>query len=141
MPARVRAATPQPIAAINITPLIDVLLVLLIMMILTLPTMTHEIPVMLPQPGPPRAVDPGRTHRLEIAASGALRLDGAAVAEAALPRHLRSIVSDADALLTLDTDAATRYRTFDRILAVIKRSGITRLGFVGNDRFVDGIAR
>lgn len=127
-----RAADPQPIAAINITPLIDVMLVLLIMMILTLPTVTHEVPVNLPAPGP---VTPMITHQLDIAASGALMLDGAAVSEAALPARLAAIHADPHATLALNADAEARYETFDRILATIKRAGVTRLGFVGLERF------
>jgi biopolymer transport protein ExbD len=130
----VRAADAQPIASINITPLIDVLLVLLVMMIITLPATTHEIPVNLPIGDPSQ---PQKVHRLDIAPSGALTLDGAIVAEAALGKRLSAITADRQALLTLNTDAAVRYETFDRVLAVIKRAGVTRLGFVGNERFAD----
>jgi biopolymer transport protein ExbD len=129
-----RTADMQPIAAINITPLIDVMLVLLIMMILTLPVMTHKVAVDLPSgPGKPVSVD--KMHRLEIAASGALSLDGAAIAESALPDQLVATMADKDATLTIRADAESRYETFDRVLATVKRAGVTRLGFVGNDRF------
>lgn len=131
-----RVADPQPIAAINITPLIDVMLVLLIMMILTLPTVTHEVPVSLPAPGP---VVPTVAHRLDIAASGALMLDGVAVSEAALPDRLAAIHADPHATLALNADADARYEAFDRILATIKRAGVTRLGFVGLERFVPAV--
>ena len=129
-----RTADAQPIAAINITPLIDVLLVLLIMMILTLPVATHTVAVDLPN-GAPRTVPDQKTHRLDIAASGALSLDGVALSEQALPDQLVAITADKNSLLTLNTDAGTRYETFDRVLATVKRAGITRLGFVGNERF------
>jgi biopolymer transport protein ExbD len=136
MPMTAHAADPHPIAAINITPLIDVLLVLLVMMIITLPATTHEIPVNLPQPGPDQQL-PQKLHRLDIAPSGALTLDGAAVAEAALGKRLSAITADRQATLTLNPDATVRYEVFDRVLAVIKRAGVTRLGFVGNERFAD----
>jgi biopolymer transport protein ExbD len=129
-----RTADSQPIAEMNITPLIDVLLVLLIMMILTLPTATHKVAVDLPS-GPGKAVSPDKMHRLEIAASGALSLDGAAIAESALPDQLVAAMADKDATLTIRADAAARYETFDRVLATVKRAGVTRLGFVGNDQF------
>lgn len=132
-----RGADPHPIATINITPLIDVLLVLLVMMIITLPATTHEVPVDLPQPGPATPTPPDKLHRLDIAASGALTLDGAMVAEAALGERLAAITADREALLTLNTDAVVRYETFDRVLAAIKRAGVTRLGFIGNERFAD----
>jgi biopolymer transport protein ExbD len=126
-------ADTQPIATINITPLIDVMLVLLIMMILTIPTMTHKVSIDLPQNGPPSG--PMVSHRLTIAASGALTLDGAVIGEAALADKLAPIADDKQALLTVDTDSAARYETFDRVLATVKKAGVTRLGFVGNDRF------
>nr|WP_245649111.1 biopolymer transporter ExbD [Sphingomonas mali] len=129
-----RTAHSQPIAEMNITPLIDVLLVLLIMMILTLPVATHTVAVDLPN-GAPRTVPDQKMHRLEIAASGALSLDGAAIAESALPDQLVATMADKDATLTIRADAAARYETFDRVLATVKRAGVTRLGFVGNDQF------
>jgi biopolymer transport protein ExbD len=129
-----RTAASQPIAEMNITPLIDVLLVLLIMMILTLPMATHKVAVDLPS-GPGMPVAPDKMHRLEIAASGALSLDGVAIAESALPDQLVATMANKDATLTIRADAAARYETFDRVLATVKRAGITRLGFVGNDQF------
>jgi biopolymer transport protein ExbD len=129
-----RTAHSQPIAEMNITPLIDVLLVLLIMMILTLPVATHKVAVDLPN-GPGKAVSADKMHRLEIAASGALSLDGAVIAESALPDQLVATMADKDATLTIRADAAARYETFDRVLATVKRAGVTRLGFVGNDQF------
>jgi len=129
-----RTAESQPIAQINVTPFIDVLLVLLIMMILTLPIATHKVAVDLPN-GPGHPVSPDKMHRLEIAASGALSLDGVAITESALPDQLVATMADKDATLTIRADAAARYETFDRVLATVKRSGVTRLGFVGNDQF------
>jgi biopolymer transport protein ExbD len=129
-----RTAASQPIAEMNITPLIDVLLVLLIMMILTLPMATHKVAVDLPS-GPGKEVSPDKMHRLEIAASGALSLDGVAIAESMLPDQLVATMASKDATLTIRADAAARYETFDRVLATVKRAGVTRLGFVGNDQF------
>ena len=62
----------EPIPAINITPMIDVMLVLLVMLILTIPTMTHKVPIDLPAPdvyGAPA----GLAHLREIDRNGALR--------------------------------------------------------------------
>jgi biopolymer transport protein ExbD len=129
-----RTADSQTIAQINITPLIDVLLVLLIMMILSLPAATHKVAIDLPS-GPGETVSPDKMHRLEIAASGAISLDGSPIAEKALPDQLVATMADKDATLTIRADAAARYETFDRVLATVKRAGVTRLGFVGNDQF------
>jgi biopolymer transport protein ExbD len=128
-------ADPQPIAGINTTPLIDVMLVLLIMFVLTVPPMTHKVPLDLPQPGGAPSTPPV-THLLSIARDGAMTLDGATVDEAGLQARLLAIAADPAAVLTLQTDAQTRYERFDATLAVIKRAGVNRLGFVGNDRMV-----
>ncbi|UUX98455.1 biopolymer transporter ExbD [Sphingomonas sp. J315] len=65
----------EPFSALNITPLIDVMLVLLIMLIVTIPSMTHKVPVDLPQ-GETQA-QPSLPNRLDIAADGSLFWDGA----------------------------------------------------------------
>jgi biopolymer transport protein ExbD len=130
-PAYAAAADPAPLAAMNITPLIDVLLVLLVMLILTIPAMMHEVPIELPQPGPAPAAE-RVAHELAIARDGALTLDGAAVADAALVGHLSSLRADPRNELVLRADPFARYDRFDHVLADVKRAGITRLGFVGN---------
>ncbi len=132
----VPAREPQPMSALNITPLIDVMLVLLVMMILTIPAITNKVPIDLPQPGTPASKNPV-IHQLDLAASGALRLDGAAIAPAALPARLTALKADPDAELHVNTDPKARYDRFDETLATIKRAGITRLGFVGNERYTD----
>lgn len=132
----VPAREPQPMSGMNITPLIDVMLVLLVMMILTIPMMTHKVPLDLPQPGPPS----GKNiviHQLDLAADGALRLDGASLGAAALPAKLAALKADPDAELHVNTDPRAPYGRFDETLATIKRAGITRLGFVGNERYTD----
>ena len=127
----------QPMSALNITPLIDVLLVLLVMLILTIPMATQKVSIDLPIAGPPAPTPPEKMHRLDIAANGSLALDGAAVDETSLRARLAPVVADPQALLTINADAASRYETFDRVLATIKRAGVTRLGFTGNDRFAE----
>ncbi|MEO5494942.1 MAG: biopolymer transporter ExbD [Sphingomonas sp.] len=127
----------QPMSALNITPLIDVLQVLLVMLILTIPMATHKVSIDLPSVGKPAPTPPEKMHRLDIAASGSLVLDGAAVDEASLPARLAPLVADSQSLLTINADAASRYETFDHVLATIKRAGVTRLGFAGNERFAE----
>jgi biopolymer transport protein ExbD len=117
----------------NITPLIDVMLVLLVMMLLSIPMATHKVPVDLPGRG--GAAAELERHRIRIDASGAVVLDGSAVPDAELPARLAAIAARPDTLLELETDAAARYERFDALLADIRRVGITRLGFVGNHRY------
>jgi biopolymer transport protein ExbD len=128
--------TEEPFSGINTTPLIDVLLVLLIMFIITIPVMTHSVKIDLPQ-GPPAVipVEP-EIHQLALDSAGRLTWDGAPIAEAALRARLAAFRAAApDGILHFRAEADTRYEDFDRILADVKRAGIARLGFVGNDRF------
>ena len=123
---------PEPMSAINITPLIDVMLVLLIMMILTIPIATHKIAVDLPQ-GP--ATNPIETppHQLAIDNKGKLFWDAVPVSDAALPGLLANAQREQpEMVLHMRTDPDASYDRFAHILAVVKRSGVTRLGFLGN---------
>lgn len=131
-----RISEPEPFASMNITPLIDVLLVLIVTLIMTIPIMTHKVPIELPPPGP---VSPelAVVHRIDLKADGGLALDGGAISLAALPARLAALRADPNAQLQVRADGASRYERFDQTLAVIKRAGITRLGFVGNEQFRD----
>jgi biopolymer transport protein ExbD len=120
------------ICDINTTPMIDVLLVLIVMLIITLPAQNHKIAVDLPtslaSDAPPPPV-----HRLAITSTGSYLWDGAALTAASLPITLKAHVADPLApVLELQTDPAAPYVTFDETLAVVKRAGVTKIGFVGN---------
>lgn len=128
---RVPSADPL-IASINTTPLIDVMLVLLIMMLITLPSATHKIAIELPQAGAATGVPPV-VHELAITANGSYAWDGVPLAEGALAARLAAFAADrARPVLSLRTDPALAYDRFDRTLAAVKRAGITRLGFADN---------
>jgi biopolymer transport protein ExbD len=127
-------ATEQPFSTINTTPIIDVMLVLLIMFIITLPLMTHSVKIDLPRNGETQS-DP-EIHQLALDSASRLSWDGMPIAEAALPARLAAFRAAApDGILHFRADPETRYEDFDRVLADVKRAGIERLGFVGNERF------
>ena len=126
--------TGAPISDVNTTPLIDVMLVLLIMFIMTVPIATHKVPVDLPQ-GITEVTEPPKVHRLSLDASGALFWNGAPLPAGQLPARLAAVKAEANAELHFRTDAEARYERFDQVLAQIKGAGITRLGLVDNQRF------
>ena len=125
-----RVPEPIPFSAINVTPFIDVMLVLLIVMILSMPRATHKIPIDLPTGH--GEVSEERPHQLGIDKGGALFWDGRRIADAELPGLLATMQRDAAAVLHMNTDPDARYDRFDGVLAVVKRAGVERLGFVGN---------
>lgn len=123
----------QPMSTINTTPIIDVMLVLLIMFIITLPLTTHSVKIDLPTDGLTQHFE---EHELALDSASRLSWDGAPIAEASLPARLAAFRAAApDGNLHFRADAETRYEDFDRILADVKRAGIERLGFVGNERY------
>ncbi len=121
----------EPIGGINTTPLIDVLLVLLVMFIITIPMQMNEVPVPLPQAGP-APTEAQVPHLLTIAVGGALTLDGRPVRRDDLSAPLAALRDDPRAALQIQTDPQARYDDFAQTLAVVRRTGISRLGFVGN---------
>lgn len=124
----------QPIRDLNTTPLIDVMLVLLIMFIVTIPISTHKVAVDLPQ-GDTRPLTEPTIHRLALDASGRLSWDGAALTEAGLPARLAAMQREDNPQLHLRADGNARYEDYDRVLATIKRAGVEKLGLVGNEGF------
>lgn len=126
---------PEPISTINITPMIDVMLVLLVMLILTIPMKVHKVAIDLPSPSPVAASSV--PHRLAIARDGSLSWDGRTVRDAELPGLLDGVARDKAQVLHVQTDPEARYERFDATLAVVKRANVQRLGFVGAPPFTD----
>ncbi|MEO6217958.1 MAG: biopolymer transporter ExbD [Sphingomonas sp.] len=126
----------EPLSQLNITPLIDVMLVLLVMMILSIPTMTHKVPLDLPQPGTLTMAKPV-THMIDLDARGTVAWDGTPVDDVGLKARLDAVRADPNVAVQIRADAAARYERFDQTLAVIEKAGITKLGFIGNERFKD----
>jgi biopolymer transport protein ExbD len=134
-------AAAEPIVEINTTPLIDLMLVLLVMFIVTIPIATHKVPLDLPTPdltpAPQRAF-----HRLALDAGGGLHWNGSAIDDSRLAPLLGQLAADpAEPELHVQVDGETRYERVDQTLATIRRLGVTRLGFVGNERFASAIDR
>ena len=119
------------IADLNMTPLIDVLLVLIVMFIMLVPVMTHQVSIDLPPPGPATSA-PATPHRLVMTRGGAVTLDGVGVSDAGLGERLAGLVrADEGTTVVLGADPQARYERVDQVLAVVKRAGVTRLGFEG----------
>jgi biopolymer transport protein ExbD len=125
-----------PIATINTTPLIDMMLVILIMVIVAIPVGNHKVPLDLPIPRPVTAPPP--SHVLAIARDGALAWDGRPLAPPELGARLSALRADPlRPVLQLDAAGEARYERVDQVLGEIARAGVTRLGFVGNQRFAE----
>ena len=128
----------QPLGELNTTPLIDVLLVLLVMFIITIPVATHEIPVDLPgdvEPPPLPRPDPV-INRLILTQNDALLWNGEPITSPQLAGLLdQTLLYPVEPELQFAPEAQTSYDASARTLAIIKASGVTRFGFVGNERY------
>ena len=124
-----------PIVDLNATPLIDVMLVLLIMFIITIPIQTHAVKLDVPNcrncPIPS-----GLKNEVGITRGGAILWNGTNVGEDGLKYELALTARMRPAPeLHLRPDAQARYEIVDKVLADIKRSGVTKFGFVGNEAY------
>ena len=125
----------RAISEINTTPLIDVMLVLLIMFIITIPAATHKVPLDLPRPQPV-PIEQRPFHQLDLAADGSLFWNGAALPADQLQPRLRQLAADPGLPeLRLNAASEVRYERVDQLLARIRLAGVQRLGFVGNERY------
>ena len=127
----------EPMMEMNTTPLIDVLLVLLIIFIITLPIQTHAVKVDLPQNDPRNQiqVDPVK-NKVSIDPTGVVSWNGQPVDDVTLRQFLdQTKTMDPEPELHFQPDPTARYEVVDRVLAVIKKSGVGKLGFIGNEQY------
>ena len=128
----------EPMMDINTTPLIDVLLVLLIMFIITIPIQSHavklDLPVNQPNSNPP-PIDPVK-NVVTINAQDQIFWNGGPVTQT----QLRAFLDTTQQMnpipeLHLQPDATARYETVDEVLATTKRAKVQKMGFVGNEYY------
>ena len=127
-----------PIADLNTTPLIDVMLVLLIMFIITMPLATNALKVNLPGETSPDTtihVNPVK-NIVSVTAAGQILWNGEGMDRAGLRAHLEQAQRmTVEPQLLFQPDAEARYELVNMVLGDIKRSGATKLAFIGNERF------
>jgi biopolymer transport protein ExbD len=129
----------EPMLDINVTPLIDVMLVLLIMFIITIPIQTHavklDLPVNQPNQTPP-PIDPVK-NLVAINAQDQILWNGAPVTMGQLRQYLDTTQQmNPIPELHLQPDATARYEIVDEVLAVTKKAHVQKMGFVGNEYYM-----
>ena len=124
---------------INTTPLIDVMLVLLIMFIITIPIQTHAVKLDLPVDDPnnktPPPIDPVK-NKVTVDPAGTIFWNGTPIDLVRLRQYL-DLTQQMNPIpeLHLEPDAQARYLVVDEVLAVTKRANVEKMGFVGNERY------
>ncbi|MCW3849584.1 biopolymer transporter ExbD [Sphingomonas sp. LB-2] len=127
----------QPMMEMNTTPLIDVMLVLLIMLIITIPVQTHAVKIDLPQQSnqPQNVVEPDK-NKVYIDAQGQVYWNALPVDNVTLQQYLeQSTQLPTEPELHFQPDPNARYEKVDEVLAIVKRANVTKLGFVGNEQY------
>ena len=123
---------------INTTPLIDVMLVLLVMLIITVPVQTHSVRLDMPQGNPPPPLVQPQVIDLDIDFDGTITWNGTAVPDrAALEQRLRAAAQqDPQPEIHLRPNELVKYDTVAMVLAESQRLGVVKIGLVGNERFL-----
>lgn len=121
----------QPMAEINTTPLVDVMLVLLVIFIITAPLFHQAVPVDLPRVDATRIDDKPQVLAVAIDADGRVFVDGVAVDPSALAaRFAAATAAGRDPELHLRADRGTRYERVTEVLAIAQKAGLAKIAFV-----------
>jgi biopolymer transport protein ExbD len=126
------------IAEMNTTPLIDVMLVLLIMLIITIPIQTHAVKLNMPTGGASAVTELPKVVQVAVSATGSITWDGVPVADRG---ELESRIIEAARMVPqpeihLRPDRSSKYEVVAMIMATSQKLGLTKLGLTGNEQFV-----
>ena len=129
-----RGSSPQPMSDINMTPLIDVMLVLLVIFIITAPLMSSSLRLDLPKSDAARPSDTPAFIAVSVDPQGRLfmadkELDAAALAE----RVAEAARSNPQTEVQLSADQAVPYGRVAELIGIVQKGGLTRIGFVAQN--------
>jgi biopolymer transport protein ExbD len=132
----------DPMVEMNTTPLIDVMLVLLIMFIITLPKPTHAVKVDLPtscEPNcPPKPPVEPTFNVVNIYQDSSVAWNGTPISRADLQKNLQdSTLLKPIPELRFQPDQYAPYDAVSKVMAIIRASGVEAIGFVGNEQYTN----
>jgi len=130
---------PEVMIDINTTPLIDVMLVLLVMLIITIPIQLHSVNLNLPTGNPPPPLVKPEVLKIDIDNAGMIYWNGELVPDRATLEE-KLTVAAAQAVqpeMHLRPDKAARYEIVAGVMASAQRIGLTKIGIVGSEQFID----
>ena len=133
------AADPEVMVDINTTPLIDVMLVLLIMLILTIPIQTHAVKLNMPVGNPPPPAVPPEVVTLEVDFDGTVLWNGETVADRpTLEAKFRGAAAQqVQPEFHLRPNKIVTYKHVAGVMASAQRLGITKIGLIGAEQYLD----
>lgn len=128
-------ATGQVMVDMNTTPLIDVMLVLLVLLIVTLPIQTHAVKIGMPANVPP-TLPPVPSVELGVDFDGAIRWNGAPISRATMDSYLADAArKNPQPEIHVNPDRLASYDAVARVLADAQRLGATHIGFGGVEQY------
>ena len=129
----------EPIMDINTTPLIDVMLVLLVMLIITIPIQLHSVQLNLPTGNPPPQLVKPEVLKIDIDASGIIYFNGEVIPDRATVEARFKTYSEQQVQpeLHLRPDKAAKYDIVAMVMASAQRLGLTKIGIVGSEQFIE----
>ena len=134
-----KSGDPDVMIDINTTPLIDVMLVLLVMLIITPPIQLHSVNLNMPTGNPPPPLVKPEVVKLDIDGSGVVYWNGEVVADrAALEENItRAAAMAVQPEIHLRPDKGAKYAIVAGVLASAQRLGLTKIGIVGSEQFIE----
>ena len=128
----------EPMIEMNMTPLIDVMLVLIIMLIITIPIQNHAINLNMPAGNPPPPLAPPVVVNVDVTADGTVLWDGITVPDrAALESKMQELVAQpTQPEVHLRPNKLVAYKSVAAVMASAQRLGVTKIGMVGNEQFL-----
>jgi len=129
---------PDVMVDINTTPLIDVMLVLLIMLIITIPIQTHAVKLNMPVGNPPPPLEPPVVVTIEIDFDGTVLWNGDAIDDATLNAKFRSAAAQpVQPEFHIRPNKLVTYKYVAHVMAAAQRDGVTKIGLIGAEQFLD----
>jgi len=129
---------PEVMMDINTTPLIDVMLVLLIMLIITIPIQTHAVKLNMPVGTPPPPAIPPEVVTVEVDFDGTILWNGDQVDRPTLEAKFRNASAmPVQPEIHLRPNKLVTYKHVAHVMAAAQRLGITKIGLIGAEQFLD----
>ena len=127
-----------PMIEMNMTPLIDVMLVLLILFIITIPIQTHAVKMNMPIPNNLQPKEPRPPIRIDVDFDGTIGWNGVAVTREELQSKFREVAAEADQQeVHMRPNKLVTYKHVAFVMASAQRLGVIKIGMVGNEQFMN----
>jgi biopolymer transport protein ExbD len=133
-----KGAVPEPMMEVNMTPLIDVMLVLIIMLIITIPKQNHSVNLNMPVGNPPPQTKEPVVITIDVDFDGTILWDNVVVPDRkTLEAKLMAVAAQADQPeVHLRPNKLVPYKSVAGVMASAQRLGVTKIGMVGNEQFM-----